>query len=181
MSTQISAEDSGSHSLLRDDGSVEERVAGPVIAMGLGVDDVPELSAPLDLAFQPHSVARLVRRIDQDDAVRRHNDAVISAFQLGLNKNISRELFHASPTLPAPIPLEPALLAVILSASEGFALLDALEILKEKKQILRRKLLRMTFKLRRLCTERLEDSASYTLVLTSILIVRDFGATPKWL
>jgi hypothetical protein len=83
--------------------------------------------------------------------------------------------------LPAPIPLEPALLAVILSASEGFALLGALEILKEKKQILRRKLLRMTFKLRRLCTERLEDSASYTLVLTSILIVRDFGATPKWL
>ena len=72
MGGQISAEDSRSHSLLRDYGNVEERVPGPVVAVGFGVNDVAKRATPLDLSFQPHRVAGFVRRIDQHNAVRSH-------------------------------------------------------------------------------------------------------------
>ena len=83
MRGQISAEDARSHSFLRDHGNVEERVPGPVVAVGLGVDDVAEPATPLDLPFQPHGVAGLVRRVDQNDAVGSHHEAVIGTLEFG--------------------------------------------------------------------------------------------------
>jgi hypothetical protein len=85
---QISAQDARSHSLLRDYRNVEERVPGPVVTVGLGVDDVAESAAPLDLPIQPHGIAGLVRRIDQNDAVRSHHEAMIGAFESGLHEDI---------------------------------------------------------------------------------------------
>jgi len=101
MCSQIGAEDSRSDALLRNYRNVKKRVAGPVVAVRLGVDDITEPSAPLDLAFQAHGVARLVRRIDQYNAVRSRYDAVVGALKLGLHEYISCELLHASPILTA--------------------------------------------------------------------------------
>src|SRR4029434_3199024 len=92
---QVSAKNSGSHSLLRNYRNVEERVPGPVISMGLGVDDVDAPAAPLDLPFQPHRIARLVRRVDQNEAIRSRHEAVIGALEPGLHENVSRKLFHS--------------------------------------------------------------------------------------
>ena len=49
MRGQISAQDAGSHSLLRDHGNVEKGISGPVVAMGFGINDVAQPAAPFDL------------------------------------------------------------------------------------------------------------------------------------
>jgi hypothetical protein len=109
--------------LLRDDRHVEKSIARPMIAMRLGVDDVPEQSAPFDLALQAHGVARLVRRVDQYNTVGSRNDAVIGTLKLSLDEHIGGNLLHGHLS---------DLLAVILSASEGSALRGTFRNLKEK-------------------------------------------------
>jgi hypothetical protein len=80
-----------------DHRNIEERVSGPMIAMWFGVDDIAQLAAPLDFASKLDSVARLMRRIDKDDAIGCGDDAVIGALLLSLDDNISCNLFHKSP------------------------------------------------------------------------------------
>ena len=61
-----------------------------MVAVGLGVDDVAEAATPLDLPFESHGVARLMRRVDQNEAVRSHHQAMIRALQSGLCEYVSR-------------------------------------------------------------------------------------------
>ena len=80
---------------VRDDGHVEERVAGPVVAVRLRVDDVAQLpAAPRDLGLELQRVARLVRAVDHDDAVGRRHEAVVAAADFRFDEQIAGELLH---------------------------------------------------------------------------------------
>src|SRR5207302_914425 len=99
---------------------VEESIARPMIAVRLGVDDITEATEPLDLPFQPHSVARLMRRVDQHQPIRSRDDPVISTLQPGLNEYVGCQLFHDIPLI-VPYSLCPSSRATC-SAKRGSAI-----------------------------------------------------------
>ena len=55
---------------------------------------MPVAQPPLDLAFEPERIARLVRRVDQNDAVRSDHDAMIRALQTGFDEDVGGQLLH---------------------------------------------------------------------------------------
>jgi hypothetical protein len=81
-----------------DHRGVEERVGRAVIAVGLGVEDVAERAAPLDLRLEAERVARLVRAVDQDEAVGREDEAVVRAALFRLDQNVGREVLMGRPS-----------------------------------------------------------------------------------
>ena len=69
MLGHICFQDACSDSLVCDNRRVEEGVSRPVVAVGLGVDDIAEQPPLLDLRLQPHGCGGLVGAVDHDDAV----------------------------------------------------------------------------------------------------------------
>src|SRR6185503_21231063 len=55
---------------------------------------VAQPAMPADLAFEPHRVARLVRRVDQNDAVGCRDEAVIRSLEFGFDEYVGRQLLH---------------------------------------------------------------------------------------
>ena len=93
----VGVQDAGSYTLMGDDRSVEEGVAGPVVAVGFGVDYVTQQPAFLDLGLEPHGRAGLVGSVDQHDAIRRGHKAKVAPPYLGLHPYIACKLFHCAP------------------------------------------------------------------------------------
>src|SRR5262249_4998482 len=94
---QIGRQDARAYALVGDDGDVEVRVAGPVVAVGLGVEDVAQPAALLEVGPQPHRVAGLVRGVDQHEAVRGGDEAVIGPAEPGLDEDVPGQLLHGVP------------------------------------------------------------------------------------
>jgi len=66
---QIRATDTGAHTFVGDGGDVIEGIAGPVIAVRLGIQDVTDAAPPLEIRLQAEGITRLVQRVDHDDTV----------------------------------------------------------------------------------------------------------------
>jgi hypothetical protein len=68
-----------------------------MIAMRFGVDDIAQLAEPLYFCFQAYGVARLMRRVDEHDAVGRGHNAVIGTLFLSFDDHVRCELLHKPP------------------------------------------------------------------------------------
>ena len=93
----ISGQDPGSHALVSDHRDVEVRVPRPVVAVGLGVQDVAEPAAAFDVRFESDGVTGLVWAVDHHDSVGRCDDPVIAPAELGLDEDVGRQLLHGVP------------------------------------------------------------------------------------
>ena len=105
MLGHVSVQHAGADPFVGDDGGVEEGVAGPMVAVGLGIDDVAEQSSLPDLRLQPYRRGGLVGAVNHDDAVGGGHESKVATSSLGFNPNIAGYLFHAdSPCWVACVP-----------------------------------------------------------------------------
>ena len=88
----IGFQDAAPDSFLGDDRHVEERVPGPVIAVGLGVDDVTQLSPLCDLRLQFHGVGRAVGTVEHDDAVGSGEEPEVTTHTAGVREYVTGDL-----------------------------------------------------------------------------------------
>ena len=93
----VGVEDALPHTLVGDDRGVEECVAGPMVAVGLGVDDVAKFAPVLQLCFELQGVAGFVRTVNHHDAVGSCDEAVIATSNLVFHKHVGCNLFHGVP------------------------------------------------------------------------------------
>ena len=92
----VSVQDASTDALVGDDRSIEEGVAGPVVAVGFGVDYVTQQPTFLDLGLKPHGRAGLVGSVDEHDAIHSGNEPEVAAPDFGLHPYIAGELFHCA-------------------------------------------------------------------------------------
>src|SRR5436853_3266685 len=84
---------------LADNGGIREiGVAGNMIAMRLGVDQITDRRLFLELFAPAHGIDRLLRRVDHDIAVTRLDKARIAPGEIDLGKAVGPDPAHA--TLP---------------------------------------------------------------------------------
>ena len=90
----VGVEYARANALVGDDRGVEKRVTGPVVAVGLGVDNVTQQPALLYFRLQPHGCAGFVGTVDHHDAIGRGHEAEVAATDVSLHPYIAGELFH---------------------------------------------------------------------------------------
>jgi len=91
---QVRLQDASAYALVGDYRGVEESVARPMVAVRFRIDDVAYRAVALDLGAPAHRVAGLLRAIDHYHAVRRQNEAVVTAATVGLYEDVLANLLH---------------------------------------------------------------------------------------
>ena len=93
--------DAPSHPFLGDNRRIEERVPGPVIAVGFSVDDVTQLSMLCDLRLQLHGVGRAVGTVEHDHSVGRDKEPEVTTHAAGVRVYVTGDLLqcHLGPPI----------------------------------------------------------------------------------
>ena len=94
MFVEVGVEDALADAVVGDNRGVEVGVAGPVVAVGFGVDDVAEGAVFGDFGFEFEGVAGLLGAVNHHDAFGGDHEAVIAAPDLGFGKDAGSKLLH---------------------------------------------------------------------------------------
>ena len=91
---QVGIQDPLTDTLVSDDRHVEVGIAGPVVAVGFGVDDVEQFAVFGDFLLELQGIAGLLGAVDHYNAFRRYHETMVATPNLGFREYAAANLFH---------------------------------------------------------------------------------------